>query len=194
MVMLLIIHVFLYYVKRHFLYPWLAVYDWFPHLAGMYPYFALGCFVARHFDIKKLLNNHVYSIGIMVFIAILFVNVPYTNILGIGIQALTGIYCTFYLFVVCYTHGSIIDYFKRIGKETLYIYILHFFFAFKIIQLGDYFIWLSQTSKMGYVTCFTLQLIYSILVSFIIVRLTLFTTKLIKTSKILSLLLFGERA
>ena len=176
-------------ITKKISHPWLSAYDWFPHLTQMFPYFALGSFLSRHFDINSLMNNHVFSLSLIFFIALLFVKVPYVH----RFQALAGIYCTFYLFVVCFTSGRIVNYLKRIGKMTLYIYIIHFFIDISIVQLGDYFIWLSQTGKMGYVTCFVLQLIYSSVVSVIIIELSLLATKVIKTSKILSFAFFGEK-
>jgi hypothetical protein len=176
-------------ISKYCSYPWLYAYDWFPHLVQMFPYFALGSFISRHADINSLMNNHVFSISLVFFVSSLFIKMPYVW----RFQALAGIYCTLYLFVVCFKTGHIVNYLKRIGQMTLYIYIVHFFIDISIVQLGNYFIWLSQTGKMGYVTCFVLQLLYSSVVSLIIIELSLLAAKIIKTSKILSFAFFGEK-
>ena len=139
------------FISKYCSYPWLTAYEWFPHLKQMFPYFVLGAFISRHTYINSLMNNHVFSFSLIFFIAAFFISIPYID----RLQALAGIYCTFYLFMNCFTEGHAVDYLKRIGRMTLYIYIMHFFF----VQLGDYFIGLSQTGKMGYVTCFCFTII-----------------------------------
>ena len=120
------------------------------------------------------------------------IKIPFTSFMGVNIQSLSAIYCCLYIFVECFTKGTVVDYFKRIGKKTLHIYILHLFFAVKITQLGDYFITLSSASRMEFVTAFVLQLLYSVIVSWIIIELCLYTGKLIKTSPLLAFVLLGE--
>ena len=180
------------FVHTHVASPHLYDFDWFPHLYDMFPYFSIGWFLARHSWLIKLMNNHVYTLAIIAFVVLLFVKLPYTNLFGISFAAIAGIYTTFYLFTTCFTEGRTINYLQRLGRHTLYIYILHFFIDVQIVQLGDYFIWLSQTGKMGFVTCFVLQLFYSVSVSVAIAELSLLVSKYIKTSMILRFAFFGE--
>lgn len=189
---LVVIYVALDFVRTHVASPHLYDFDWFPHLTAMFPYFSIGWLLARHSWLMKLMNNHVYSLAIIAFVALLFVKLPYTYFYGFSLAALAGIYATFYLFTTCFTEGHVISYLQRLGRNTLYIYILHFFIDVQVVQLGDYFIWLSQTGKMGFVTCFVLQAIYSVVVSVAIAELSILVAKLIKTSKILRLAFFGE--
>lgn len=167
-------------------------YDWFPHLYGMYAYFALGSFLMRHVDVCKIMNKHIYSLSLVFFCLSCCVEIPYTGFMSINLQSLSAIYCCLYVFIECFTKGIAIDYFKRIGKKTLQIYILHLFFAFKITQIGDYFLVLSSASKMEFATTFVIQLLYSLVVSLVIIELCLYTGKLIKTSPLCAFILLGE--
>lgn len=193
-VVLVSIHIILQFFTKfydgHILY---VCNNWFPHLRDIFFYFALGSFLIRHIDISKLMNNIVYSLCFLFFCASFVVNIPYTSFYSINLQSIAAIYCCIYLFKECFTgNGYVINYFKRIGKKTLYIYILHFFWDIKITQVGDYFITLSQSSKMEYVTAFVLQILFSLVASIIIIELSLFAAKIIKTSKILSFAILGE--
>ena len=167
-------------------------FDWFPHLRDMFWYFVLGCFLMRHVDICKIMNKHIYSISLLFFCLSCCIKIPFTSFMGVSLQSLSAIYCCLYIFVECFTKGTVVDYFKRIGKKTLHIYILHLFFAVKITQLGDYFITLSSASRMEFVTAFVLQLLYSLIVSWVIIELSLYTGKLIKTSPLFAFILLGE--
>lgn len=189
---LLLVFIILHMVNKIANYSWLYIAGWLPHLVKMFPYFSIGFIISRYIEVEKILNNHVFSACVIIFILPLFVKLPYACE-GISLQALAGIYCTFYLFCVYLTEGGVVKWLRFLGKRTIYIYLFHFFFAFRIVQLGDNFIWLSQTDKMGYISCFTLQLIYSVGISYVLVYLSLSTAKIIKSSKVLSYLIIGER-
>lgn len=167
--------------------------EWYPHLSVMFGYFAMGCFLMRHCDIRKLMNNYVYSFCLILFVSSFVYNRLSIHFLSISTTSLCAIYCCFYLFVICFHDGRIVNYFEKIGKKTLDIYILHLFFGIQIVQIGNFFISLSQASRMGFVSCFVLQLIFSLLASLLIIEMSLFTSKIIKSSKILSLLLLGGK-
>ena len=167
-------------------------YGWYSHLCSMYGYFVIGFFLMRHVDVRKIMKRHIYSLNLLFFCMGLCFNIPYTSFMGVSLHSLSAIYCCLYLFVECFTKGFVVDYFKRIGKKTLHIYVLHLFFALKITQLGDYFIVLSQASRMEFVTAFVIQLFFSVAVSLIIIELCLYTGKLIKTSPLFSSLFLGE--
>lgn len=170
----------------------LQAYDWHIHLKEMYPYFALGFFVSRHMLIERLMNNHVYSLCMIYFVTIMFMPFRYNVLWGVSLQSLAGIYCVFYLFMTTLLKGRCYDYLQRIGQKTLYIYLMHMFVSLKIVQLGDYCLWLVQTGKMGFVSCFVIQLLYSVVVSYILIRLSLYAAKWIETSKVLSFLMLGK--
>ena len=169
-----------------------AFYNWFPHLREMFWYFVLGSFLMRHVDVCKIMNKHIYSACLLYFCVSCCIRIPFTSYMGVSLQSLSAIYCCLYIFIECFTKGIVFDYFKRIGKKTLHIYILHLFFAVKITQIGDYFITLSSASRMEFVTAFVIQLFFSLAVSLIIIELCLYMGKLIKTSPLFSFVLLGE--
>ena len=171
-----------------------AFYDWFPHLRNMFWYFALGSFLMRHVDVCKIMNKHIYSISLLFFGVSCCIKIPFTSFMGVSLQSLSAIYCSLYIFIEYFTKGFVVDYLKRIGKKTLHIYILHLFFIVKITQLGDYFITLSSASRMEFVTACVIQLLYSVVVSLIIIELCLYVGKLIKTSSLFAFVLLGESA
>ena len=169
-----------------------AFYEWFPHLCDMYWYFVFGSFLMRHVNVCKIMNKNIYSVSLLFFCVNCCIKIPFTSFMGVSLQSLSAIYCCLYIFVECFTNGIVVDYFKRIGKKSLHIYILHLFFAVKITQLGDYFIALSSASRMEFVTVFVIQLFFSLTVSLIIIELCLYTGKIIKTSPLFAFVLFGE--
>lgn len=167
-------------------------YNWFPHLRNMFVYFALGCFVMRHLDITKYLDEKAYSICLLLFIlSFIFPTVPY-KVCFINFRSLFAIYCCIFLFKRCFNDGHIIRRLKLYGKYTMHIYILHLFFGIQIYQLGEFVISMSLSSRMGFVTAFVLELTYSLIVSLIIIELCLYLGRLIKTSKYFSFAILGE--
>lgn len=122
----------------------------------------------------------------------MFMPFRYNVLWGVSLQSLAGIYCVFYLFMTTLLKERCYDYLQRIGQKTLYIYLMHMFVSLKIVQLGDYCLWLVQTGKMGFVSCFVIQLLYSVVVSYILIRLSLYAAKWIETSKVLSFLMLGK--
>ena len=172
--------------------PILNAYDWHMHLKDMYPYFAFGFFVSRHMKIERLMNNHLYSLCLIYFVAMMFLPFRYNVWWGVSFQSLAGIYCVFYLFVEKVSSGKVNEYLQKIGQKTLYIYLMHFFVSLQMFWLGNYCMWLSQTDKMGFVSCFVIQLLYSVVASYILIRLSLYAAKMIETSKALSFLMLGK--
>lgn len=165
--------------------------DWYPHLRNMFGYFALGCFLMRHIDLTKLMDEKVFSLCLLYFCLSFVVHLP-SRIMSISLQSVAAIYCCFFLLKECFTSGYIIDWFRQIGTKSLHIYILHLFFGIKLVVVGNFFVTLSQSSRMEWVTAVVLQLLFALLISIIIIEMCLFTSKLIKTSKCFSFILFGE--
>lgn len=146
----------------------------------------------RNVNVHKIMNKHIYSLSLLFFCVSCCIKIPFTSFMGVSLQSLSAIYCCLYIFIECFTKGIVVDYFERIGKKTLHIYILHLFFAVKITQLGDYFITLSSASRMEFVTAFVIQLLYSLIISWIIIELCLYAGKIIKTSPLFAFVLLGE--
>lgn len=162
------------------------------HLNGLYPYFVLGYFVSRHMNIERMMNNHMYSLCMIYFVVMMFVPFKYNVWWGVSLQSLAGIYSVFYLFMGKVSMGKVNEYLQGIGQKTLYIYLMHFFVSLQMFWLGNYCMWLSQTDKIGFVSCFVIQLLYSVIMSYILIRLSLYAAKMIETSKVLSFLMLGK--
>lgn len=186
-------HLLIYCVGKVYDGPALYIcYDWYPHLSWMFGYFALGSFIMRHQEISKLMNGKVYTLCLLFFCVSSVVDVPHISITSINLHSLAGIYCSLYLFKVCFTEGKAIEYLKRIGVKTLQIYILHLFFGMKLTQIGDYLTTLVQGGQSGFATSLVIQLLLSLSISIIIIELSLIAAKIIKTSKLCSFLMLGE--
>lgn len=80
----------------------------------------------------------------------------------------------------------ILKFLSFLGKKTMPIYILHILFVIQIPFVGHFI--LSQNP----VTSITLQLTYSLLITAVTVFWSLTTYRVLKNSRILSALLFGE--
>jgi ABC-type dipeptide/oligopeptide/nickel transport system permease subunit len=83
--------------------------------------------------------------------------------------------------------GKVSQTFSYMGSHSIEIYLIHFFFAFKFPELGKYLLGLEF-----YGTSLFIQIMYSIVVSTIIIALCLSVAKIISHSKILSFFLLGK--
>lgn len=190
---LLTILVLLNIIPRYFDHQYLHVgYEWYSHLREMFPYFVLGYLTMRYISIDSIMNNFLYTLSILFFVIGLVIQIPHTTFLSINLVSLAGIYLCFYIFNCCFVDGVVVNYLKRIGKRTMSIYILHLFFVIQIVSIGDFFIELSKSGRMAFVSCFVLQFLFSLSLSLIIMEMSLFLARLIKTSKLLSILILGD--
>lgn len=82
---------------------------------------------------------------------------------------------------------------QRLGRYSLHIYLLHLFFRIRIIDLGNYFLSLADKNVYSLsITLCTLQLVYTIIVTSIIIALCFLTIRFVEHSKYLNYLLFGK--
>lgn len=80
---------------------------------------------------------------------------------------------------------------SKIGKHTMDIYILHFFFTIKLFDVGDFILHVSsQISKIP--TNFILQSILSIPVSILIVKVCILIGQVLKAKELIALLFLGD--
>ena len=79
--------------------------------------------------------------------------------------------------------GNVLSY---LGKHTFEIYILHVFFAVRIVQVGDF--WLNTNLP----TCLTTQIVYASCASIVAIAVSLTIASFIKHSKLISKLMFGQ--
>lgn len=79
--------------------------------------------------------------------------------------------------------GNVLSY---LGKHTFEIYILHVFFAVRIVQVGGY--WLNTNLP----TCLATQIVYASCATIVAIAVSLIIASFIKHSKLISKLMFGQ--
>lgn len=166
---------------------------WYAELLGLRPnfflFFSLGIISQRTAKIQRLLDsNIIFTLCLFGYSVCLFVENRFTIIL----VALFAIGACWYLFKNVYVEGSIINKVSILGKYSLEIYLLHFFFSISIPQIGTYWLEKSQVGGIRMLSVISEQLVFSILVSLVIIILSLSFANVINKSKILSILLLGR--
>jgi fucose 4-O-acetylase-like acetyltransferase len=162
-------------------------------LMSLYPYFIFGLLLRKHELIQRILNkNIIYTLSLFIFFILFilrtfgYLTVAYFIVRNaISFSAIVFLY---YFMQKCANNpNKIFKYFSYLGIHSIEIYLIHFFFAFRFTELGDY---LAGVNFYG--TSIMIQIIYSIVVSVIVVALCLGVAKIINCSKILSFFLLGK--
>lgn len=167
-------------------YVWHKTLGDFSHLR-LFQYFAFGIICSKYYLINKYLFN-----DILVFIAI----VGFFSLLAFWKFRAPIPYCAIFIvmwyFSVYFNNWSKImqNLFCTLGKYSLQIYLLHFFFPLKNESLGNFFILLSNNDKFHIVSSTTLQILYSVVVSSIIISICYLVINIISKNKFLRLI-FG---
>lgn len=155
-------------------------------------YYSLGV-IYRMWSItdKVLKNNIVYSLSILVFCVLFSLKfVGFSNVWSSIIIAIAGI--NVFVIYFEYYHTSKYKIWEWLGKMSLQIYIIHFFFTINIPEIGNYITSLSQRFdvRSGIVIEFSTSFVLSIIVVF----LCYLINELIGKSDILSRLFLGRCA
>ena len=174
----------------------------FNYLFKYFSYFAFGFICSMNKILfNKILQDRWFSTAIIaLFICGFYVNyfhldsIKYSNIIYlllyniiiIGFWGLLIVYNTFRVYQNSFTSdryvGRLLQY---IGKRTLDIYLLHFFFLPNVSQIGDI---LKRGNNV------VLELTIGILISIIVIGLCLCVSNILRTSPILSKYLFGVKS
>ena len=159
---------------------------------NLFFYFILGYAVAKYKLLELILKNWLYSLCIVVFMSLFAVFDIYDYKIPLihKLIPLTAIYA-----IVYYFDNSNIFYrfFNQLGKFSLEIYILHFFFLIKIPLLGEtihHWVLNGGGGKFVFVSGISLSLIMSLL-NLLFVFLVI---KIISKSQILYRLLLGRQS
>lgn len=167
-------------------------YSWWKLLSGFWfvkytPFFFFGVIIRKHLPIfiKYIHNKYLISICIILFLT--FIILPST--IGRALQAYLGILIVFSVFEK-YQHffnqsTYVGNKLSIIGKQTLPIYLLHYFLLDGVLSLSK----LAQTLSLNN-SWITGCLITSVL-SLLIISICLMIEKTMKVSTILHSLLFG---
>lgn len=173
----------------------------FEHLNSFnYLAFCFGTLCRKYNFANQILENKKsFTVSIIIFFILFFCNIKgYNNklfwLIPWGGLPLSGIICCWQLFRFHFTDGKIVKTFQYLGKHSLEIYILHFYFACNIPIIGTCVIELTKTGNAyNITTACNIQLIMSLLISCIICVLCIATFKVIRFSNVLSLLIFGRK-
>lgn len=154
------------------------------------PYFFFGILAKMHLHkfITFMRNEYIYCLTIVAFIWLLFYNLFGKSELIQGFLGILIVYRTFEYykdFFSCKTKvGKCLNY---IGRNTLEIYLIHYFFIFNLIPFAAFIpINILQSS-------WVIELFIFLLIAVCVVCLCLGVVKLVRVSSILDSLLFGFR-
>lgn len=155
-----------------------------------YLYFCIGIIYRMwSLDGKFMNNNYVYSLSVLVF-CVLFC----LKIRGIGsiwtsmLIAITGI--NVFLAYFKYHYQSSSGHWEKLGKYSLQIYILHFFFTVNIPQIGNYLIELND--HYGIASVVVVEFVTSFIISIVVIGLCYLVNEVLGKSGILSRVLLGR--
>lgn len=162
----------------------------FHYSYGYFIFFIIGLISKKHFDkiIHIFDNNLIMLVGIsLMFIgSILFLKGNFVN-LGVKLLlSLLGIYSIFYFFMKNgeYMNNSKIGkYMQFVGRRTLDIYLLHYFFV------HDSMSWIVGKG----VNSPTLLFVISVFTSIMIIGICLLISKFLRTNPLLGKFLFGVK-
>lgn len=132
---------------------------------------------------KILVNQYVLLISmLLVFGGVVYhINIPY-------LKAMVSIMLALNVANVLVGKFNC-QYLEAIGKETMGIYIFHFFFTFKLFVIGTF---LCEISTEGLSTSIVVQLALVLPSSYIVIKYSMYINRFIKQSPIMALLCLGE--
>lgn len=168
-----------------FLVPYNTIYDTIldkNHLKLGY-YFGLGYLFRIYSDrlIPLVINQYILLVS--------FIFILYCIIYNYNISYIRPILTIILLLNICdiLSQLGLSNHLSKIGKHTMEIYILHFFFTINLFDIGEFILQISkQCSQIP--TNFILQSILSIPVSILIVKICILIGQFLKAKELMSLL------
>ncbi len=168
------------------LYSLLSVSKW-----NYYLFFVMGIMVKKYYKQFISLTNNSYfmTFSIVTFLLLILLNSTHFSAQRFLLEGPLGILIIFTYFrknETSFTHEHFIGRsFQYIGKRTLDIYLLHYFFVPKDLAiLGHYFSIHNNPS---------IELFISMGISLMVICVCLITSQIIRTSDFLAFLLFGAK-
>lgn len=160
--------------------------------------FCFGCLMRRHYEIESLVKNkNVYTFCLILFF-LLFISRYMTDIpilykvvekfeFFFSISALCACIATFSIFMKGSFSPKIEKFLEYLGTVSMPIYILHILFVIQLPIVGVFFL------EQSPVTSITMQIVYSLAVSAVVISLSIFLYNILRRSALIRLLLFGEK-
>ena len=162
----------------------------FVYSFGFFIFFILGIITKKYFHIIKLIFEKdlamMFVISFMLVGSIFFIKDYFVHLEIKLALSIFGIFSIFYFFM---KNGEYMDnsqigkVLQFIGRRTLDIYLLHFFFTRNSLS------WIENTG----IESPTLIFIISIAISFIIIGICLLISKFLRTNPLLGKILFGAK-
>ena len=190
LVLFLVIHVITSHYKQYQILPLLDI----GHL-NLYVFFTLGYLVAKYNLLDSILCNWGYTLSLLLFVCLYIVfrmvglKLTAGGIVITPLMPLTGIYVIFYFFKIIKDKNIAV--LNWLGRHSLEIYILHFFFLIKVPFVGD-FIHDSALVGGGKLS-FVMGVCFSLVMAIINIGFCYGTWIIIIQSNILSQVLLGRR-
>lgn len=169
-----------------------------------YPSFCLGFLASRYRRLDSCLDNQIlYTSGILLFL-ILFINKMGNNFLCLpnvlyGILNMYALPCFGVIVCRCFLKGSTIPKYvstplQYLGRNTLKIYLLHFFLIINLPALGNYSLMLCKDGvPSSCISSFVIQFVITLLVAIAISISSILIASIFERSRLLNLMLFGKK-
>lgn len=165
--------------------------DFIIHPFGFFIFFLIGTLVKKYFDkiCKHIFDNNVIMLiitSLMMVGAIFYVKGYWVQFETKLILSIVGILSIFYFFM---RNGDYMDNsrigktLQYIGRRTLDIYFLHYFFTYESM------LWIRDFN----IKSPTVLFVISIFIGFIIIGLCLLVSKFLRTNPLLGKILFGAK-
>lgn len=167
----------------------------FGHFASFnYLAFCLGIIIRRFDRIRAIVeDNRAYSFCLGLFVLLLFPQLPVPKIIRSFLMCFSGVICVWYMMKNVFTSNPVVNFLEKMGRHSLDIYLIHFFLNISIVEVGKYFISLAEGGTyFPILTGCMLQVMFGVVVSFLICICCLVISKIVGSSKIFVFCLKGK--
>lgn len=167
--------------------------DYTFQMVTCYPAFALGLLLRKYPRLIAVACNKYLCLVYLVIYVSAFVYLNYHSFGERYIEPVMILSIVLFFFVsfrkVSDTEWNSTEgrFLMEVGKYSMEIYILHIFFIIKIQAVGDYILTLAD-----FPTSIALQVAYSLVLSFVAIKLSLFVSKFLSGSELFNKLFFGK--
>lgn len=158
-------------------------------LSAFYRFFVMGMFCRKYIELNICLhsNNMAYTIMLLLyglcFIANIYGHGNYMTIWGVGIA---GVWCAYYFFYRYQAQLPLSRIMAFVGKRSLDIYLLHYFFLMRLETIPPYL--LKYINKN-----IAIQIFISLLLASLIIVISLTVGQVVRSSNILAMICLGIR-
>lgn len=156
------------------------------HFIHNYLLFLWGGFYHSYEDTLKS-KNWIYTVSLIAFVGIIVLNNHFLNTFKIA-----GYFVCIVLFRVFEKYGKLIpDFLSKIGKNSMEIYVTHYFFLPNLLMNNK--IQIAENIEVYSMDNLLIIATVSILIALLLCEVCVIISKIIKESKILSIVLYGKK-